>query len=117
VEKPAVWHTHPTRLWDLLRRKFRYGYWVGRVYFRHPRRILENTRTPRQQLVSIGLWLAWLPAAILWGWPGVVVVPLLTLLPASWLLARAGVMALFLNPLCTLMNAAGLVTGLLMPSK
>lgn len=117
VERPVVWHTHPTRWRILLRRKFRYGYWVGRVYLRHPQRILENTRTPRRQLVSIGLWLAWIPAAFLWGWPGFLAIPSLTLLPAFPLFARAGRIALVLNPLCTLMNAAGLVAGLLMPAK
>jgi O-antigen biosynthesis protein len=117
VERPVVWHAHPTRMKDLFRRKFRYGYWVGRVYLRHPRRILENTRTPRQQLASIGLWLAWGPAAILFGWPGFATIPLLTLLPACSLVATAGAIAFILNPLCTLMNAAGLVAGMLMSAK
>jgi len=61
--------------------------------------------------------LAWIPAAFLLGWPGFWAVPFLTLLPALSLFARAGRIALVLNPLCTLMNAAGLVAGLLMPAK
>lgn len=117
IEKPAVWHSHPTRLWHLLRRKFRYGCWLGRIYLRHPRRIIENTRTPKKQLISIGLWVGWIPAALIFGWPGLLAVPLLTLLPAMSLASSVGAMALLLSPLCTLMNAAGLVVGMLMPAR
>lgn len=112
VDRPAVWHTHPTRVRDLLRRKFWYGYWLLRIYLRNPRRITENTRTPRTQLVSIGIWLAWIPAVILWNWIGLLLVPLLAALPALPLVRRAGPMALILTPSGTLMNTLGLIMGL-----
>jgi cellulose synthase/poly-beta-1,6-N-acetylglucosamine synthase-like glycosyltransferase len=111
IDAPVVWHAHPTRAFDLLRRKFWYGFWLARVYLRHPGRMAENTRTPRLQLVAIALWLLWLPASFFWGAPALVGIPLRALLTSLPLLAQAGPVAMVLTPLGALMNAAGLVAG------
>jgi glycosyltransferase involved in cell wall biosynthesis len=50
-----VYHYHPDRLWDYLWRKFRYGYWRARVYYRHPAKLVRDSYTPREMKIQLGL--------------------------------------------------------------
>ncbi len=114
---PAVWHRHPTRALALLRRKFRYGFYLARVYRQYRGRIAENTRSPRSQLLAIGLWALLLPALWLGGWKSGLVLVGLLMATAFPLVRRGGILALLLFPLCTLMNTLGLFCGWFWPSR
>jgi cellulose synthase/poly-beta-1,6-N-acetylglucosamine synthase-like glycosyltransferase len=114
---PPVWHRHPIHVLTLLRRKFRYGFYLARVYRRYRGRIAENTRTPRTQLLAIGSWVALFSLFLIGFWQGGLVFLGLLMATALPLVRKGGLLALLLFPLCTLMNTAGLLSGWFWPSK
>lgn len=112
VTSPAVWHRHPTRILSLLRRKYRYAFYLARIYRRYHGRIAENTRTPRTQLMAIGLWFLLLPGLLYFGPKGGLAILGALLATSVPLCLKSGPIALLLSPLSTLMNTVGLISGL-----
>ena len=58
LPKLAVKHSHPTRLRDLLKRKFIYASRAWALYRKYPRKVLRDASTPqkrRLQVVLLGL--------------------------------------------------------------
>ncbi len=54
----VVYHRHPARPGDYVRRKFYIGYWRVRMYEKHPRKMLSDSHTPQSlklQMALVGL--------------------------------------------------------------
>jgi len=76
--RAVVDHPHPVTLAAYTRRKFIYAFWRARVYERHPRKAVGDSRTPVSQKLQIGLVLlilVTLAMGLRW--------------PVAWLLAAA----------------------------
>ena len=50
----AVYHEHPARLRDYLRRKYKTAFWRVSLYERHPDKILSDSHTPQTLKLQIG---------------------------------------------------------------
>ncbi len=115
-----VYHRHPETAAAYLRRKLRYGLWGASAYLAHPRRVADDSRTPRAmqlQLAVAPLGLAALAAAPLGAGPRAAAVALCGVFGASaapfaWRARRAGRDAAVAAPLLCLGRALALDAGL-----
>ena len=55
IRDAVVYHTHPTSLWEYLRRKVQYSRWRAVVYRKFPNKVTSETRTPWAQKFQVPL--------------------------------------------------------------
>ena len=71
IRDAIVYHTHPTSLWEYLRRKVQYSRWRAVVYRKFPNKVKSETRTPWAQKLQIPVSFGLAPFIVgmcVWNW-------------------------------------------------